>query len=66
MSTTLNDFSFDDDANYGNNDLPAAPDYVVRGEMLYRNSNGFYTGPTFDFIGRRGRVRLRAGQLDAG
>jgi iron complex outermembrane receptor protein len=53
VSVTLNDFSFDSDAVYGDNDLPAAPDYAVRGELLYRNANGFYVGPTFDLVGER-------------
>ncbi|HSB98252.1 MAG TPA: TonB-dependent receptor, partial [Spongiibacteraceae bacterium] len=53
LSLTLNDFSFDNDVNYRNNDLPAAPNYIARGELLYRNTNGFFAGPTFDFIGRR-------------
>ena len=53
LSMTLNDFSFDSDAVYGDNDLPAAPEYVVRGELLYRIASGFYAGPTFDFVGER-------------
>lgn len=53
MSLTLNHFRFDDDPVYGNNRLAAAPDYAVRGEVLYRNANGFYAGPTVDFIGGR-------------
>ena len=53
LSMTWNDFSFDSDAVYGDNDLPAAPDYVVRGELMYRNASGFYAGPTFDFVGER-------------
>jgi iron complex outermembrane receptor protein len=53
LSLTLNEFSFDSDPVYGDNDLPAAPDYAARGEVLYRNTGGFYAGPTFDLIGRR-------------
>ncbi|CAA0102796.1 Hemin receptor [Halioglobus japonicus] len=53
ISLTLNDFSFDNDQYYGNNDLPAAPDYALRGELLYRHANGFYVGPTFDLIDSR-------------
>jgi iron complex outermembrane receptor protein len=53
LSVTVNDFSFDNDPVYGNNTLPAAPDRAVRGEILYRRSNGFYIGPTFDAIGER-------------
>jgi iron complex outermembrane recepter protein len=53
VSATLNEFSFDSDATYGDNDLPAAPDYVVRGEVLYRHAGGLYFGPTFDLVGER-------------
>ena len=53
LSLTLNHFSFDNDPVYGNNKLPAAPEYAVRGEVLYRNASGFYVGPTFDFVGER-------------
>ena len=50
---TLNQFHFDDDPVYGDNDLPAAPTYAARGEVLYRHAGGFFAGPTFDFIGER-------------
>lgn len=53
LSVTINRFSFDSDPTYGDNDLPAAPDYVLRGEVLYRHANGLFLGPTFDFIGKR-------------
>jgi iron complex outermembrane recepter protein len=53
LSATFNAFSFDSDPNYGNNRLPAAPRWFARGEILYRHVNGFYAGPTFDFVGRR-------------
>jgi iron complex outermembrane receptor protein len=53
LSLTLNEFSFDGDPLYGNNDLPAAPDYVLRGELMYRHPGGFYAGPTFDLVGER-------------
>ncbi len=53
FSVTLNEFSFDDDPVYGNNDLPAAPEVVVRGELLYRHARGYYFGPTVDLLTRR-------------
>ena len=53
LSATYNAFSFDDDPLYGNNDLPAAPRYALRGEVLYRNDGGVFFGPTFDWIGSR-------------
>jgi iron complex outermembrane recepter protein len=53
LSATWNHFRFDSDPAYGNHDLPAAPNYFVRGELIYRHASGFYAGPTFDFVGRR-------------
>jgi iron complex outermembrane receptor protein len=53
VSFTLNEFNFDDDPVYGNNQLPAAPSYAARGEVLYRHASGFYAGPTFDLVGKR-------------
>jgi iron complex outermembrane recepter protein len=53
LSVTFNDFRFQGDPEYGDNRLPAAPDYTVRGEIIYRNGNGFHFGPTAEFIGER-------------
>lgn len=53
VSFTLNEFRFDNDATYADNRLPVAPEYVINGEVLYRNVNGFFAGPTFDFVGDR-------------
>ena len=52
-SFTLNHFEFDDDATYGNNRLPSAPDFVLHGELMYHHDAGWYAGPTFDVIGNR-------------
>jgi iron complex outermembrane receptor protein len=53
VNITINDFSFDDDATYGNNDLPVAPGYFIKGEILYRHASGFFAGPTFDIVDKR-------------
>jgi len=53
VSITLNEFKFDNDPTYGDNRLPVAPEYAINGEILYRNSNGFFFGPTYDLIGDR-------------
>jgi outer membrane receptor protein involved in Fe transport len=53
VSCTLSRFTFAGDRVNGDNDLPAAPTYATRGEVLYRHASGFYAGPTFDFIGPR-------------
>ncbi|EGI76415.1 putative outer membrane receptor for iron transport [Hylemonella gracilis ATCC 19624] len=52
LSLTLNHFKFDGDGTYGNKDLPAAPTYALKGEVLYRQA-GFFAGPTFDVVGER-------------
>ncbi|MFT6577789.1 MAG: iron complex outermembrane receptor protein [Zhongshania sp.] len=53
LSLTINEFSFDNDAIYGDNSFPAAPSYAIHGELLYRHDNGFYAGPTFDVVDER-------------
>lgn len=53
VSATFNDFSFDNDPNYGNHHLPSAPRYVLHGEVMVRHGNGFFAGPTFDAVGWR-------------
>lgn len=52
-TVTYNHFTFAGDPIYGDNRLPAAPTYAVRGEVLYRHARGLYGGPTFDLVGRR-------------
>jgi iron complex outermembrane recepter protein len=53
VNATLNHFKFKGDAVYGDRDLPAAPKYAVKGEVLYRHASGFFAGPTFDIVGAR-------------
>lgn len=53
LNLTINEFSFDNDSVYGNNDLPAAPGYAIKGEVMYHNDNGFFVGPTFDIVDER-------------
>ncbi len=53
VSATINRFNFENHATYGNNKLPAAPTYAIRGELLYKQANGIFVGPTFDMIGTR-------------
>ena len=53
LSLTINEFEFDDDPTYRDNQLPAAPPYFLRGEVLFRHVNGLYFGPTFEFIDDR-------------
>ncbi|WP_127999484.1 TonB-dependent receptor family protein [Piscinibacter defluvii] len=53
LNLTLNHFRFDADPTYGDRQLPAAPRYALKGELLYRHASGFFAGPTFDRVGRR-------------
>ncbi|MDO6444273.1 TonB-dependent receptor [Colwellia sp. 1_MG-2023] len=53
LNVTYNKFSFDDDVIYQNNKLPVAPDYAIKGEVIYRHASGFFAGPTFDFVDGR-------------
>ena len=45
LNITFNAFSFDSDADYGNNRLPSAPRCFARGEVMYRNASGFSRRP---------------------
>ncbi len=53
LSLTWNDFTFDNDPLYGNNQLPVAPEFFIKGEVMYRHGNGFFAGPTFDIVDDR-------------
>lgn len=54
LSASWNDFSFDHDPVFGDNRLPMAPRYMLRGQIALRNSaTGLYVGPTFDLAGFR-------------
>lgn len=53
INLAINHFRFDNDAAYGDNRLPVVPRYSVKGEVLYRNANGFFVGPTFDVVSKR-------------
>jgi iron complex outermembrane receptor protein len=53
LALSLNEFNFEGDASWGDNRLPAAPDYVLRGELIWRGAGGVFAGPTVDFVGKR-------------
>ncbi len=53
LALSLNEFSFDDDPGWGDNTLPAAPGYFLRGELIWRGGGGFFAGPTVDRVGQR-------------
>lgn len=50
LAYTLNDFKFNNDATFGNNQLPGAPRHFLRAEVLYKHANGFYIGPNVEWV----------------
>lgn len=50
LAYTYNDFRFDNDAKFGNNQLPGAPRHFLRAEALYKHANGFYIGPNIEWV----------------
>jgi len=47
---TYGRFKFDGDPTYGDNRIAGLPPHLVRGELLWENSLGFYAGPTFEWV----------------
>ncbi len=50
VAYTFNDFRFQNDATFGNNELPGAPRHFIRAELLYKNPNGFFFGPNLELV----------------
>lgn len=50
LAYTFSDFRFDNDALYGNNQLPGAPRHYLRAELLYRHPSGAYLGPNVEWV----------------
>jgi iron complex outermembrane receptor protein len=46
---TFNDFFFEDDAVFGNNELPGVPRHFLRAETLYKHPSGVYAGPNIEW-----------------
>ncbi len=44
------DFKFQNDAQYGNNQLPVVPKNVLRTSISYQNPNGLYITPVVDWV----------------
>jgi len=47
---TYGRFRFDDDPTYGNNTLAGLPPHLVRGELMWERGDGWYAGPTFEWV----------------
>ena len=49
-SYTFNDFHFDNDAVWGDNEMPGAPRHYLRAELLYKHPSGVYLGPNVEWV----------------
>lgn len=47
---TYGDFRFDGDPRYGDNQIAGVPQHIVRGELLWQHAEGWYAGPTFEWV----------------
>ncbi len=47
---TFNDFHFDNDASFGDNELPGIPRHYLRAEILYKHRSGIYAGPNVEWV----------------
>ena len=47
---TYGSFRFDDDPTYGDNRIAGLPPHLIRGELLWENAQGYYAGPTFEWV----------------
>ena len=50
LAYTFSDFQFDNDAVYGDNDIPGAPKHYFRAELRYDNPLGFYIAPNIEWV----------------
>ena len=47
---TFSDFRYDNDALWGDNELPGAPRHFLRAELLYKHPSGIYFGPNVEWV----------------
>jgi iron complex outermembrane receptor protein len=47
---TYGSFEFDGDPTYDDNRIAGLPPHLVRGELLWENAQGYYAGPTFEWV----------------
>jgi iron complex outermembrane receptor protein len=45
---TYSDFRFDNDATYGDNRIPGAPEHYIRTELRYDHPSGWYVAPNME------------------
>ncbi len=47
---TYGNFTFDSDPTYGDNQIAGLPPHLIRGELVWENAQGYYVGPTFEWV----------------
>lgn len=47
---TYGSFRFDGDPSYRDNRIAGLPPQLLRGELLWENAQGYYAGPTFEWV----------------
>lgn len=47
---TYGSFRFNEDDTYGDNRIAGLPPHLIRGELLWENQQGYYAGPTFEWV----------------
>lgn len=50
VAWTYGRFRFDGDPAYGDNALAGLPPHLIRGEMMWEHRDGWYAGPTFEWV----------------
>jgi len=59
VAWTHGDFHFDGDARYGDNTLAGLPPHLIRGELMGENRDGWYAGPTWQWVPSRTFIDFR-------
>ena len=52
VAYTYSDFRYRNDATFGNNRLPGAPEHFLRAELLYKHPSGISFGPNIEWVPR--------------
>jgi iron complex outermembrane receptor protein len=50
LAYTFSDFRFDNDRNFGDNELAGAPRHYLRAELLYKHPSGIFAGPNVEWV----------------
>ena len=50
LAYTYSDFHFDNDAAFGDNQLPGAPEHYARAELRYEHPDGYYVAPNIEAV----------------